>query len=66
MAHIEWLMKLMPIEVTDHFVLNGCSAGGLAAYTWVEYFRELVHSKNPNTNFFGFADSGFFMDYKNV
>ena len=59
-------MKLMPIEVTDQFVLNGCSAGGLGVYTWVEYFRELVSSKNPKTKFFGFADSGFFMDYKNV
>jgi hypothetical protein len=50
----------MPFEETEQFVLTGCSAGGLAAYTWVDYFKDYIHAKNPRTQFFGFPDSGFF------
>jgi predicted GTPase len=63
MAHLNFIFKLLPREVTDTFVVNGCSAGGLAVYTWLDKIANMINSVNPNTKVFGLADSGFFMDY---
>ena len=60
------MFSLLPIEEIDTFVLSGCSAGGLAVFTWVDYVRNMILSKNPNVKFFGFPDSGFFMDYESI
>jgi hypothetical protein len=35
MAHLNHVLKLMPPAEIDTFVVNGCSAGGLAVYTWL-------------------------------
>jgi hypothetical protein len=35
-AHFSFIFSLLPPELTDTFVVNGCSAGGLATYTWLE------------------------------
>lgn len=35
-AHLDFIFSLLPPELTDSFVVNGCSAGGLATYTWMD------------------------------
>jgi ribulose 1,5-bisphosphate synthetase/thiazole synthase len=30
------------ISEADVVIISGCSAGGLAAYYWVDYFREIL------------------------
>ena len=47
----------------DTFIVNGCSAGGLATYTWVDTVREWIHAVNPKVKVYGIADAGFFVDY---
>ncbi len=54
---------MLPPEKTDTFVVNGCSAGGLAVYTWVDTIAKYIHGTNPAVNVLGLADSGFFIDY---
>ena len=34
--------------------------------TWVDYFRDIYQSQNPSIKFFGFPDSSFFLDTKNL
>ena len=62
-AHLNFVKSLLPIELTDTFVVNGCSAGGLATYTWVDTIADWVHGMNPMTKVYGLPDSGFFVDY---
>ena len=50
----------------DTFVVNGCSAGGLATYTWVDTIAEMIHAANPSAKVFGIPDSGFFVDYPSL
>ena len=66
LSGLDWILKLSPPQYVDTFVLNGCSAGALATYTWVDYFRDVYVSKNPQIKFFGLPDSGFFLDFKNI
>ncbi len=63
MANLAFVFKLLPAELTDMFVVNGCSAGGLAIYTWVDYIADYIKQRNPVTKVCGLADSGFFIDY---
>lgn len=65
LAQFAFLESLIPYEETDEFVLTGCSAGGLATYTWADYVKNQIASKNTNTKYFAMPDSGFFLDYKN-
>jgi hypothetical protein len=46
-------------------VINGCSAGGLATYTWMDTIAEYIHERNSKAKVIGLPDSGFFVDYKN-
>ena len=48
--------------MTD-FVLTGCSAGGLAAYLWGDYFGNAILKRNPKVKYTMMPDSGFFIDY---
>jgi hypothetical protein len=66
MASLDFIFKLLPIEHIDNFVLYGCSAGGLAVLTWTDTIREMLLAKNPKIKFHALADSGYFVDYKNV
>lgn len=63
MANLAFVFKLLPAELTEMFLVNGCSAGGLATYTWVDYIADYIKQRNPMTKVFGLADSGFFIDY---
>jgi hypothetical protein len=65
-AHLNFVFSLLPPELTDTFVVNGCSAGGLATYTWIDTIAEMIHNANPFTKVFGLADSGFFVDYPSM
>ncbi len=47
----------------DTLVISGCSAGGLATYTWIETIADYVKNANPKARVIGLADSGFFVDY---
>jgi len=47
----------------DTLVINGCSAGGLAAFTWLETIGIYAKNANPKLNVIGLPDSGFFLDY---
>ncbi len=62
-AHFTWIFNLLPPELTDKFVVFGCSAGGLATYTWLDTIAEYINNVNPMTKVYGFAGSGFFVDY---
>lgn len=42
-------------------IVSGCSAGGLAAYYWVDYFRGVLPL---NVKVLGVPDSGIFIDMK--
>ena len=57
---------MLPPVAMDSFVLNGCSAGGLATFTWLDYFGKAIKAFNPKVKFFGLPDSGFFVNYDNV
>ena len=63
MANLEFVFKLLPPELIDTFVVCGCSAGGLATYTWVDYISDLIKERNKAARVYGLADSGFFIDY---
>ncbi len=63
MANLAFVFKLLPAELLDIFVVNGCSAGGLATYTWVDQIAEYIKQRNPIAKIYGLADSGFFIDY---
>jgi len=57
------MAHLMPPELTDSFMVTGCSAGGLAVITWLDTIAGMIHARNPAVKVFGLADSGFFVDY---
>jgi len=61
--HVKYVLNLLPPEKIDTFVINGCSAGGLAVYTWVDTIAQFIHGTNPAAKVYGLADSGFFLDY---
>lgn len=63
MQALNWALAKLPAELTDTFVVNGCSAGGLAVYTWIEHFKDIIVGKNANVKLYGLPDSGFFVDY---
>ena len=63
MANLNFVFSLLPPELTDTFVVNGCSAGGLATYTWLDTIADMINEANPSTKVFGLSDSGFFIDY---
>jgi len=33
---MNFVFSLLPPELTDTLVVNGCSAGGLATFTWID------------------------------
>jgi hypothetical protein len=41
-ANINQVMRIMPPEVTDIFVVYGCSAGGVATYTWLDSIADII------------------------
>ena len=57
---------MIPLEQTTDFVVSGCSAGGAAVIAWVDWFRDQIHSVNPQVNVFGYSDSGIVIDTENV
>lgn len=60
----EFILKMTPPESLDTFILTGCSAGGLATFTWADYVQDLLTKRNPKILYFAMPDSGFFVDYK--
>lgn len=46
-------------------MVSGISAGGMAAFTWVDYIADRVRDINPNAKFYGIPDSGIFLDFEN-
>lgn len=62
-AHLDFVLTLMPPKDIDTFIVNGCSAGGLAVYTWLQPISDMILAENPKAKVFGIADSGFFIDY---
>ena len=64
MANLNWIQSNFNLLEVDTFILSGCSAGGLAAYTWVDFFHDRIKAINPNINFMGYTDSGIFPVYQ--
>ncbi len=63
LTSLSWILSKH--QTLDTFVLYGFSAGGLAVFTWIETFKQLLSAKYPSgLNFRGFSDSGFFVSYK--
>ncbi len=65
-AHLNFVFSLLPPELTHTFVVNGCSAGGLATYTWIDTIAQYIHGANPKTKVIGLPDSGFFVNYTSL
>jgi hypothetical protein len=59
-------MRIMPPEVTDTFIVYGCSAGGVATYTWVDSIAEIIKPRNPKIKIKGLPDSGFTVNYPSM
>jgi hypothetical protein len=47
LAHINFILSLLPPSVMDTFLLTGCSAGSLGTFTWIDKVAEIIHSVNP-------------------
>lgn len=58
-SHIKWANNKYNLAQAERIVVSGSSAGGMATYLWVDYFRTLV--PNPKV-VYGVADSGIFYD----
>ena len=41
-SHLKWIDNLSSLEKADQIVMAGVSAGGGAAYLWIDYVRDLV------------------------
>lgn len=65
-AALNFVAKLVPLELTTDFVLQGCSAGALATFAWADYFMDFVHNTNPKINYYALPDSAFYVDYKSL
>lgn len=50
------------LENAKKLLILGCSAGGLAAYTWANWIKDFMPT---TTSVFVAPDSGFFLDYAN-
>jgi hypothetical protein len=58
-SHIKWANNKYNLSKAEKIIVSGSSAGGMATYLWVDYFRSLV----PNAKtVFGVVDSGIFYD----
>lgn len=62
---MEFVKKTIDITKVTNFTVDGCSAGGLAVYTWLDYIHDDIKKINPNLTFFGVAQSGMFEDQYN-
>lgn len=60
LGRLDTLNKTIGLFTRDQIAVVGGSAGGLAAYYWVDYIRE-----NSIGNVFGIPDSGIFLDVRN-
>eukprot|EP00347_Sterkiella_histriomuscorum_P004397 403360614 len=66
MTQLKWVEQNYDISQMDTFAVYGCSAGGLAVYTWLDHIKDRITKINPKIKFFGLADSGIFPIYKNL
>jgi hypothetical protein len=58
-SHIKWADNKYNLSKGERIVVSGSSAGGMATYLWVDYFRTLV----PDPKIvYGVSDSGIFYD----
>ncbi len=65
-AQLDFVEKLMPASQTDTYVVNGCSAGGIAVFLWADKIRDILLSKNPAIKVLASANAGFLFDYPQV
>lgn len=63
LANYNFVFSHLPPELMDTLVVNGCSAGGLATFTWLETIGSYVLNANPKVKVIGLIDAGFFLDY---
>lgn len=56
-SHFKWLLNTYKINQAEKVVFTGASAGGIATFTWTNYFRKLMD--NPD-NLYTIADSAVF------
>ena len=62
-AQLDFVLKLMPVQDTDTFVINGCSAGGIAVFLWADEIARVLLQKNPSVRVLASANAGFLFDY---
>ena len=58
-SHIKWAHNKYNLTQAHQIIVSGSSAGGIATYLWVDYFRSLVPDESI---VFGVSDSGIFYD----
>lgn len=52
------------MSAAEEVMIAGCSAGGLAAYTWVDNIA--ARFDKSKVNVYGVGDAGIFLDVDNV
>jgi len=55
------LFNVENLKAATDVVISGCSAGGLATFLHVDWWRSVL---TPSTHVVGLPDSGFFLDYE--
>lgn len=56
-SHFQWLLDTYQINKAEKILFTGASAGGIATFTWSNYFRRLID--NPN-NVYTVADAAIY------
>jgi len=57
---VQHLKDKYALDQASDVVVSGCSAGGLATYINIDWYKSVL---NPKTVLTGLPDSGFFLDY---
>jgi len=61
---LKFIERLLPYNLTTHFVLQGCSAGAISTFAWADFVMNYIRAANPYIQYFAIPDSAFYINYK--
>ncbi|KRX09498.1 hypothetical protein PPERSA_12241 [Pseudocohnilembus persalinus] len=64
LTSFKYAKEQMKMDQADTVIVSGTSAGGLAAFTWLDYIADDLKKINSNINVIGLPCAGLFLDYK--
>jgi hypothetical protein len=65
LAAFDFILSKIDIQNIENVVVTGCSAGGLATYSWSQYLSDFLTNLNPKIKLYALPDSGFFINHMN-